>query len=133
MNHIPESELEIDFVRSSGPGGQNVNKTSTKAQLRWHLWSSIAFSDEEKQILAAKLANRLTQEGFIAIDSSEARSQPQNRDRAITLLYELINEALAPQTPRIPTNPPRITKLQRLNSKRKRGTIKQLRRPVVED
>lgn len=133
MNHIPESELTIDFVRSSGPGGQNVNKTSTKAQLRWHLWSSGAFSDEEKQVLATKLAGRLTQEGFIAIDSSEERSQLQNKERTIALLYQLINEALTPETPRIPTRPPRAVKAKRLNIKRKRGTIKQLRKPVVED
>jgi ribosome-associated protein len=133
LRRIPESELHIEFVRSSGPGGQNVNKTSTKTQLRWPVFASSAFNDEEKARIAEKLYNRLTLEGTIAIDVSEERSQLQNKVRAVEMLHSLVNEALEPEIPRIPTRPPKVSKLARLNIKRKRGTIKKLRKPVAED
>lgn len=133
MRVVPESELQIEFVRSSGPGGQNVNKTSTKVQLRWPVKTSAEFNDEEKKIIAFKLAHRLTLEGAIAIDVSETRSQTENKQRAIDMLNELVNEALTPEIPRVPTRPPRSSKLARLENKQKRGAIKQLRKPVDHD
>lgn len=133
MRQIPETELNIEFVRSSGPGGQNVNKTATKVQLRWPVFASAIFSDEEKRQIAEKLAHRLTQDGDIAIDISEERSQLQNKERAIGLLHDLVAEALEPEVPRIPTRPTRASRQVRLNKKRKRGNIKKLRKPVVED
>lgn len=133
MRVVPENELQIEFVRSSGPGGQNVNKTSTKVQLRWPVKTSAEFSDEEKTLIMTKLAHRLTLEGAIAIDVSETRSQPENKQRAIDMLNELVNEALTPDVPRVPTRPPRSSKLARLDSKQKRGAIKQLRKPVNLD
>ena len=133
MQTIPDSELQFEFTRSSGPGGQNVNKTSTKAQLRWPVFASRVFTEAEKQLIAQKLAHRLTQDGLIAIDVSEERSQAQNKQRAIELLHGLVAEALTPVTPRVPTKPTKASKASRLNSKRKRGTIKQLRKPVAED
>jgi ribosome-associated protein len=133
MRLIPEAEINLDFARSSGPGGQNVNKTSTKAQLRWHLDSSAAFSPEEKALIAERLAHRLTSEGYLAIDVSEERSQLQNKQRAIEILTELVNEALVPAIPRRATRPPRSSKLARLQSKKQRGQIKQLRKPLTND
>ena len=133
MRSVPETEIELAFVRSSGPGGQHVNKTSTKVQLRWSVRNSAVFSDEEKQLIMSKLASRLTLDDMIALDVSETRSQPENKQRAIEMLNKLVNEALTPEVPRVPTKPPRRSKLERLNSKQKRGTIKQLRKPVDHD
>lgn len=133
MRHIPESELEIAFVRSSGPGGQNVNKTSTKAQLRWLVSATHVFTPTEINRICSKLANRLTDDGYIAIDISDSRSQLQNKERAIELLQQLVNEALEPEKPRLKTRPPRSAKLKRLESKRKRGDLKQLRKPLNFD
>jgi ribosome-associated protein len=133
MRSIPETELMIDFTRSSGPGGQNVNKTSTKAQLRWNLNSSNVFTSEEKIILATKLSHRLNLAGEIMIDVSETRSQPENKQRAIDLLHNLVNNALEPETPRVPTRVPRSAKENRLSTKKQRGGIKQLRKPVSDD
>lgn len=127
MRQIPEAELKLDFVRSSGPGGQNVNKTSTKVQLRWSVKDSPSFSDDEKQLIMSKLAQRLTLDGAIAIDVSETRSQLENKQRAVDLLNELVNEALTPEVPRVPTRPPRRSKLERLESKQKRSDVKKLR------
>ena len=133
MQSIPDDEIRIDFVRSSGPGGQNVNKTSTKAQLRWSLFSSTAFTDEQKQLIAQKLMHRLTQDGDVAIDVSEERSQLQNKERAVAMLHELVHEALTPKVPRLSTRPPRAAKQARLDSKRQRGSLKQSRKPVTEE
>ncbi len=133
MRIIPESELHISFTASGGPGGQNVNKTATKVQLRWPVQASSVFSAEEKAVIVAKLTHRLTQEGAIAIDISEERSQLQNKQRAIELLHTLVNDALVPEVPRVPTRVPRRAKAARLQAKRQRGATKQLRKPVNED
>lgn len=133
MQPIGDNELEFSFARSSGPGGQNVNKTSTKAQLRWHVMNSTALNDEEKQIVLKKLAHRLTQDGYIAIDSSEARTQLQNKERAIELLNILLAEALTPETPRRKTRTPYSAKLKRLDSKRKQSERKAFRKPLNLD
>ncbi len=130
---IPESEIEFEFVRSSGPGGQNVNKTSTKAQLRWPMFASSVLSDADKQTLAIKLAHRLTQDGYLAIDVSEKRSQLRNKQRALELLHELVSQALEPTIPRLPTRPTKASRAKRLNNKLKRGSLKQLRKPIAED
>lgn len=133
MQPISDNELEISFARSSGPGGQNVNKTSTKAQLRWHVMNSSALSNEEKEVVLKKLAHRITQDGYIAIDSSEERSQLQNKERAIELLNTLLTEALTPETPRRKTRAPYSAKLKRLDSKRKNSERKASRKPLDLD
>src|SRR5512135_1852674 len=76
---VPDNELDISFVRSSGPGGQNVNKTSTKAQLRWNVGRSGAFTDEQKAAIREAAGNRLTADDEILISAEAERSQPQNR------------------------------------------------------
>jgi ribosome-associated protein len=133
MGVIPESEIHLEFVRSSGPGGQNVNKTSTKVQLRWSVMDSAVFTIEQKLLIRSKLAHRITQDGYVALDVSEERSQLQNKQRALELLYELVAGALEPKIPRVRTKPTRAARLQRLSTKRKRGAIKQLRKPGIEE
>ena len=124
---IPESEMEIDFVRSSGPGGQKVNKTSSKAQLRWNVDRSAVINDEQKNRIKTQLVNRLNKEGEIVLASDELRSQPQNRERVIELLRTLVAQALIPEKERIPTKPRRAVKERRLDEKAKQSQKKQIR------
>ncbi|PIP60146.1 aminoacyl-tRNA hydrolase [Candidatus Uhrbacteria bacterium CG22_combo_CG10-13_8_21_14_all_47_17] len=130
---VPESEFEIQFARSSGPGGQNVNKTSTKAQVRWNLEASQSFSEEEKDVLRERLASRLTKRGELVIASMKERSQLLNKERAIARLQSLVAEALIPETKRVPTKPSRSAKRKRLEQKSKRADIKKSRRWQSEE
>ncbi|MFA6429460.1 MAG: alternative ribosome rescue aminoacyl-tRNA hydrolase ArfB [Patescibacteria group bacterium] len=124
---VPESEMMIEFVRSSGPGGQNVNKTSSKAQLHWNVSASKVFTDREKSLIKERLAHRLTKEGFIVLASDEQRSQSQNREAVIKLLRSLVIKALAPIKPRVPTKPTRGSKERRIGAKKERSLLKQIR------
>jgi len=124
---IPEAEMEIDFVRSSGPGGQKVNKTSSKAQLRWNVDRSAVFTPEEKARIKTQLVNRLNKAGEIVLASDEMRSQPQNRERVVELLRTLVARALVPEKERIPTHPRRAAKERRLDDKARQGQKKQTR------
>lgn len=128
MRLIPESEYRIDFARSSGPGGQKVNKTSSKAVLHWNVDASSVLSDEEKAIVRERLANRINKEGELVLDSDRLRSQFRNRTDVVDLLNRLINEVLTPQAERIPTRPSRASKERRLDEKKKQAQKKRLRR-----
>jgi ribosome-associated protein len=129
---IPESELQFTFARSSGAGGQNVNKTSTKVIIHWSVGASTIFSDEEKQRIREQLANRLNSDDEIVILSEEERSQPQNRALAIERLQLLVNNALRIPKKRKPTKPTYSSKLQRIEHKKKRAVIKKNRRNSFE-
>lgn len=129
---IPNEELVITFSRSSGAGGQNVNKTSTKAVIHWSVGNSIAFSDEEKQRIREKLVNKLNNEDEIVIDSEEERSQPQNKEIAITRLNSLVANALYVPKIRRPTRPTKSSRLKRLTEKKIRSQIKSDRKTVFE-
>ncbi len=129
---IPDSEILLEFTKSSGPGGQNVNKTATKVQLKWSPSLSTAFTEPEKQLILDKLAHRLTQDGMVTLSVSTTRSQLHNKLRAIELLNELVHEALQPASPRWPTRPPRREKLARLHNKKQRGTLKKLRHDISD-
>ena len=130
---VPESEIRIEFARSGGPGGQNVNKTLTKAQLRWDVDASAAFSRREKARIKRKLGNRLTKEGEIVLSSESERSQNQNKETVIERLQSLIRDALRPEKKRIPTKPTRASKERRLKAKRQTSRKKQLRKPPKRD
>lgn len=125
---IPESELQIDFVRASGAGGQNVNKVSTKVQLKWNVSRSSIFSPEEKAKIRTFLANRMNEEGEVVMSSQETRSQLQNKERVVERLNELVAKALIPVEKRIPTKPTRSSQQKRLDSKQLRSRRKQERR-----
>lgn len=125
---VPESELRIEFVRSSGPGGQKVNKTSSKAVLRWDVDGSSAFTAEEKAVIKERLANRINKDGELYLDSDRLRSQYRNREDVVELLNRLIAEVLTPQTERIPTKPTKSSKERRLEGKKHQARKKQLRR-----
>ncbi|HCC83676.1 TPA: aminoacyl-tRNA hydrolase [Candidatus Uhrbacteria bacterium] len=128
---IPENEIRLVYVRSSGAGGQNVNKVSTKAQLHWDLMGSAIFDASEKAKLRAAFKNRLTNEGEIVLTSSEQRTQAQNRETALEKLYRLIDHTLTPQAKRIPTRPTWASQLRKRDSKERRTNTKRLRKNIV--
>jgi len=125
---IDEREIAEEFVRSSGPGGQNVNKLSTAVQLRFNIRSSPSLPNDVA-IRAQKLAGkRLTNDGVIIIVAQRFRTQERNRSDALERLVALLREAAEPPPPpRRPTRPSRAAKARRMESKAKRSTVKSLR------
>lgn len=115
---IPESELRLDFSRSSGPGGQNVNKVSSKAQVRWRVGASQAFNDEQKALIRASAGKHLNKEDEIVLAAESERSQLQNKEEVIRRLNALIMLALTPKKKRKPTKVSRSQKRKRVEQKR---------------
>jgi len=130
---IPESEIKLSFSRSSGKGGQNVNKVSTKAEVRWQIDSSTALTDEQKAKIKKKYPNRINEMGEFIVVSQKARTQKQNRETAIHRLNKLVREALIPEKERIPTNPSKASKERRLEEKKRQAKKKKLRRKSFSD
>lgn len=125
---IPETEIELNFARSGGPGGQHVNTSSTKVELRWDLDSSEVLDDEEKQRVRDHLGNRITKDGVLVLHASEHRSQSQNRRAVVGRLRNLLRDALRPAKRRVATRPSRASERRRLEAKRRRSEKKRLRR-----
>lgn len=130
---IPAAELGWRFSRSSGPGGQHVNTSDSRAELTWDIAASKALSDEQRERLLDKLSGRLVG-GTLTVASSEQRSQLRNRESALEKLRGIITAALAPDGPkRRPTKPSRGAKLRRLDAKGQRSQVKKNRqRPGYE-
>lgn len=124
---IPEAELSESFARAGGPGGQHVNTSATKAELRFDVAGSSALSDEQKQRVAERLASRLTQDGVLVLSASEHRSQARNREAVRARLARMLDEALTPPRRRRPTRKPRRAEQRRLDQKKRRGERKRLR------
>jgi ribosome-associated protein len=124
---IPDRELSLTFVRASGPGGQNVNKVATAAQLRFDLAGSAQLSERVKARLRALSGRRLTAEGAILIVARNQRTQEGNRREAEARLVELIRRALPEPRPRRPTKPPRAARERRLEQKARQQHTKRLR------
>lgn len=122
------SEVEFRFVRSSGKGGQNVNKVSTKAELYFDVTNSAFLNDEQKNILFEKLAARINADGVLKISSSESRSQSGNKERAEEKFILLLKKAFAKRKKRIATKIPSTKKEERLKEKKEKSEIKKLRR-----
>ena len=130
--HIPASELQWRFSRSSGPGGQSVNTTDSRVELLLDVAGSPSLTPEQRDRILRRLAARAAG-GVVAVSSSRERSQWQNRRVARDLLRSLLDEALAPDPPRRrATRPSRAAVERRLLDKRRRGETKRLRRPDSE-
>jgi ribosome-associated protein len=124
---LDPAELTLTFIRSSGPGGQNVNKVSSAAQLRFDLMGSPSLPATLKARAARLAGSKLTADGVIVITADRFRSQPLNRDDAIARLLELLREAAVPPKPRRKTRPTLASKQRRLEGKVRRGGVKKLR------
>ena len=122
------SEFEFQASRSSGPGGQNVNKVNSKVELRFNILHSILLSEEQKALLFTKLASKLTSEGLLIIVSQTERSQIANKELCIQKFYEIVTKALTVPKKRKQTKPTHSSKIERLESKRNKSEIKNLRR-----
>jgi ribosome-associated protein len=130
---IPDSELDVKATRSSGAGGQHVNKTSSRIEMTWNVRDSRVLTDEQRAMLMDRLASRISTDGAIRIVASEMRSQKQNRERAEIRLAETIKRALTPRKKRKPTRRPRSADEARLASKKLQSNKKRDRRRDTAD
>ena len=129
---LDERDIEESFIRASGPGGQNVNKLATSAQLRFDT-SKAALPDDARARLTRLAGQRLTKEGVIVIHAQRFRTQERNRADAIDRLLQLLREALIRPTPRRPTKPSFGSKQRRLEGKKRRSDVKAKRNVRFDD
>lgn len=130
---LPENELVVRATRSGGPGGQHVNTSSTRVEVRWNVPASAALSEDQRARVAGKLARRIDREGWVRVVESGSRSQHRNREVAVERLEALVAGALTVPKPRRATRVPKAEKARRLEAKRRRAAQKRTRRPVRDD
>ncbi len=132
---IPKTEITEKFSRSSGAGGQNINRVSTKAETRWNIDKSKVFTQDEKEKIKEVLGKRINKEGELIVISQAERSQKQNRERAFERLNNLVETALIPEKERIATKPTFASKERRLTEKKHLGEKKKMRseKPKKDD
>jgi len=130
---IPDDELEFRATRSGGPGGQHVNTSSTRVEVRWNVRASRALTDDQRQRLLAKLVSRLDAEGRLRVVSTTTRSQARNREEARERLLATVERALAVPKPRKKTRIPSAQREKRLEEKRRRSATKRERRKTGDD
>jgi ribosome-associated protein len=129
---IPDDELSFSYARSGGPGGQNVNKVSSKAILRWGMAASASVTPAVKERIARLERKRVTTEGDLVIASQRFRDQERNREDCLERLREIVLRALVVPKVRRPTKPTKGSKRRRLEEKKRRSETKQGRRDVSE-
>lgn len=125
---LPDDELAFTTARSSGPGGQNVNKLETRVTLAFDVAGSPSLDEEQRARIRLRLATRITKDGVLRVTSQRHRTQGANRAAALERFVELLEWALEPETPRKPTRVPAGVKRRRLEGKRKRAEVKKSRK-----
>jgi ribosome-associated protein len=130
---IDDSEIQLDFIRASGPGGQNVNKVASSVQLRFDVRNSPSLDPDVKERLIKLAGSRMTEDSVLIIEAKRYRTQEQNRFDAIQRLITLIQKALEKPKVRKATRPSVTAKAARVGDKKKHGEIKRIRRFVPED
>jgi ribosome-associated protein len=129
---LDPAEIEESFVRAAGPGGQHVNKTSTAVQLRFDVRHSPSLPHDVRLRLERLAGRRLTREGVLVLVAQGERSQKRNREEALARLVALVRAAARPPAPRKKTRPTKASKQRRLDSKKRQGALKSLRRTPVD-
>jgi ribosome-associated protein len=127
-DRIPESEYSFLTSRSSGPGGQNVNKVNTKVEIRFNVQLSNSLSVKEKELICRNLKNRINSSGELVVKSQSERTQLRNRNKAVEKMLLLLSEALTEKPERKPTLPTLKSQAERIDEKKKRGRIKRMRK-----
>ncbi|MBK9926409.1 MAG: aminoacyl-tRNA hydrolase [Anaerolineales bacterium] len=125
--HLDEHELQFDYIRASGPGGQNVNKVATAVQLRFDIPNSPSLASDIKGRLLRLAGNRVNADGILLIEAKRFRTQEQNREDATQRLVELLQKASIKPKKRLKTKPTKTSKEERLKEKKQRGAIKKTR------
>lgn len=126
---LPESELSYRTSRSSGPGGQNVNKVETRVTVLFDVQASTSLNAEDRKLILARLSTRIDKQGVLRVVSQKHRTQAANRDAARGRLAELLADALTRRIPRKRTRKPAAVNRRRLEDKRRRSELKRLRQP----
>ncbi len=131
---IPAGELRVSASRSSGPGGQHVNKANTRVTLRWNVETSATLSDRQRSLLRAQLEHRLTRNGELVLHAGRARSRARNLERVRERLLEIVSQGLTKPAARIATRPGMGARERRVQQKKHRSNVKHRRqRPGVDD
>jgi len=129
---IKESELTFNFVRSSGPGGQNVNKVATAVQLRFDVASSASLNEDVKNRLKSAAGKKVTKDGILIIEAKRFRTQEKNRQDAIERLIALIDKSSQKKKRRVKTNPSKASNQKRIEKKKRASEKKKMRRYIIQ-